>query len=295
MSTISTTTAILDQVRSEFDFNVAKFPLSGPDNMTTPWYGLFRDDTSEVVGNGSVTERYTPHTTDDVCALVEAAQNIFEGDVNVNCYWRSGHYVNITPSNEHRLAVYGTKDNVFPRIVINAGYDGRPFNAAMGYYRDACQNLAMLQSVDFVSVSFRHTSGLRGKMSSLIASLTGLREGWESLTDVIQGMQSREVSLAGFLNDVYGELPADASQRATTMHTNRTEAIFRRVVRERMTTGREAIGNDFVVSAWEAYNAVQGYSQHDSNRRGTVSDWDRILLASRDANVKRAEVLALAV
>ena len=48
MTTVSTSAA--DQVRSAFDFTVDKFPLSAPDGMSTPWYGLFRSDSSEVVG-----------------------------------------------------------------------------------------------------------------------------------------------------------------------------------------------------------------------------------------------------
>jgi len=48
------------------------------------------------------------------------------------------------------------------------------------------------------------------------------------------------------------------------------------------------------VSAWEAYNAVQGYVQHDASRKGSPSDFSRIIGASRDMSVKKAETLALA-
>ena len=48
-----------------------------------------------------------------------------------------------------------------------------------------------------------------------------------------------------------------------------------------------------MVSAWEAFNAVQGYVQHDSRRHGQVSDVDRILAASRDLNVQRAESVVM--
>ena len=33
--------AVLDSVSSKFDFTVDKFPLSGPDSLKTPLYGLF--------------------------------------------------------------------------------------------------------------------------------------------------------------------------------------------------------------------------------------------------------------
>ena len=78
-----TTQTISEIVAEKFNFSVDKFPLSGPDNMKTPFYGLFRSDTLDVVHDASVTARYIPHTTDDVVALTEAAQTVFEGDHSV--------------------------------------------------------------------------------------------------------------------------------------------------------------------------------------------------------------------
>jgi hypothetical protein len=50
-----------------------------------------------------------------------------------------------------------------------------------------------------------------------------------------------------------------------------------------------------VVSAWEAYNAVQGHAQHDASRKGGhKTNFQRALLASRDPHVKAAERLAIA-
>ena len=42
--------SISDQVRSAFDFTVDKFPLSGPENLPTDQYGLFRSDTGYIKG-----------------------------------------------------------------------------------------------------------------------------------------------------------------------------------------------------------------------------------------------------
>ena len=48
------------------------------------------------------------------------------------------------------------------------------------------------------------------------------------------------------------------------------------------------------VSAWEAYNAIQGYVQHDAQAKtGFKGQFDRILRASKDANVRKAESLVL--
>lgn len=299
MSTSFASPSILDRVQNEFNFTVDKFPLSGPDGLRTPWYGMFRSDNNEVVGSGSVTSRYCPHQTDDILALVEAASSVFEGVYNVECYFRDGHYVAIEPTKAERYAIFGTADNVFPRVVIRAGYDGRAFNAAMGYYRDACRNLAIMKQVAGTVVSIRHTSGLRTKMNSLINSFNLLRESWSTLTNTIGRLESSRVSLADFLRGVYGEPEAD-SGRAATIHRNRTEAIFNRVIDERLRTGRGEIGPDFMVSGWEAFNAVQGFVQHEATRKSSArgaaaNGFGRIIAAANDAAVQRAERLALSL
>ena len=292
MSSVSN--SVSDQIRSTFNFTVDKFPLSGPDGMSTPLYGLFRSDTSTLVGSKSVTSRYVPHTTDDVIALSEAADTAFDGDIDVRCHFRNGHYVDVKPNREDRLAVYGTQDNIWPRVIIRAGYDGESFRASLGYYRDACRNLAMMSMVSGTSVSIRHTSGLRGRMDELIATFNTLKNSWSNLTDVVQDMQSREVVLSDFLNELYPQ-PEQAEGRAVTVHRNRTEAIVRRVMRERLTTNRPAMGQDFRISAWEAYNAVQGFVQHDAQaRKGFTGEFDRIIRAANDQTVRKAERLALA-
>lgn len=134
-----------DAVRAAFPFEVQKFRLSGPDGLTTPHYGLFRSDDARCVGV-AVRKGYEPHTTDDVCALVEAASTAFDSQCKVNCYFADGHFVTVAPGDEYRRNIFGTKDNIWPRMIIRAGYDGRAFRADCGFYRDACRNLAMIRS-----------------------------------------------------------------------------------------------------------------------------------------------------
>ncbi len=307
MSNISTS-SVSDKIRSAFSFSVDKFPLSGPDGMSTPLYGLFRSDTSSLVGSRSVTSRYVPHTTDDVIALSEAADNAFDGDIDVRCHFRNGHYVDVKPNREQRLAVYGTSDNVWPRVMIRAGYDGESFRASLGYYRDACDNLAMMSMVNGTSVCIRHTSGLRDKMDELIATFNTLKDGWSNLTDVIQSMQTREVNLNSFLENLYADrLPSveqvalhrsGQSVRKVTIFNDMIASIKGRIVSERRKTGRDPINEqspDCVISSWEMYNAIQGYVQHDAQaRKGFTGEFDRILRAANDQTVRKAEKLALA-
>lgn len=290
----TTTASAIDAVREAFDFSVEKFPLSGPDGMKTPFYGLFRSDNSQVVGN-AVTARYRTHQTDDVLAITEAAMTALEDEnIAVRTHFRDGHYVEYAPSVAERKAIYGTEDNVFPRFLLRAGYDGRAFTVSLGYYRDLCLNMSMLRSIGkSVHRSIRHTSSLRGKMDELISDFSSLGKGWEQLTKAIERMESREVVLTNFLDAVYGKPDTD-SKRAVTVHKNRTEAIVRRLMSERVRSGRPQMGGDFRVSGWEAYNAVQGYVQHEATRKsGFNSDMDRIILATKDTSVHLAEQAAL--
>ena len=70
--------SVVDTVKSKFDFTVDKFPLSGPDGLKTPLYGLFRSDTMDYVGK-PCSKHYVAHQSDDVLALVESAGEAFEG------------------------------------------------------------------------------------------------------------------------------------------------------------------------------------------------------------------------
>jgi hypothetical protein len=285
---------VADRVRSAFGFSVDKFPLSGPEGMRTPFYGLFKSDDGTAVGYGSVSDRYEPHTTDDVLALVEAAGHAFDGVADVKCHFDHGHYVSIQPSKEQRLAVYGTADNVFPRIVIDAGYGGQAFRASLGLYRDLCRNMMILRRAEGTTVSIRHTSSLRLQMDELVTTFASLEQTWGNLQAVVQQMASREVRMVEFLNAVYGE-PKSDEVRSVTIHRNRTEAIFRRLQNERVRTGRGTIGNDFVVTGWDAFNAVQGFVQHDATRRGRPTEMERIISALHDTKVAAAERIALAL
>lgn len=284
------------QVRDTFNFTVEKFPLSGPDGMKTPFYGLFRSDNGQSVGN-AVTQRYRTHQTDDVLAITEAAITALEDEnVKVKTHFRDGHYVEYAPSNAERKAIYGTEDNIFPRFLLRAGYDGRAFTVSLGWYRDLCSNLHMPRSIgNAVSRSIRHTSSLRSKMDELVNDFAQLGKGWEAVQAAVVRMESREVVLTDFLKEVYGDPDSD-SKRAVTVHKNRTEAIVRRLLGEQVRSGRPQMGGDFRVSAWEAFNAVQGYVQHEATRKnGFNSDMDRLILANKDTAVHRAEVLALSV
>jgi hypothetical protein len=172
--------------------------------------------------------------------------------------------------------------------MISAGYDGKAFRASMGYYRDACRNLSMMRKVSGTMVSIRHTSNLRPKMTELIDTFEVLKEGWANLQDVITHLEQVDVNIATVLNEVYGKAD-ELEGNKLTRHTNRTEAIVRRILKERFTTQRPTMQNGNV-SAFEMYNGIQGYHQHEATRKQSLNnDFDRVLLALNDTSVHKAE------
>jgi hypothetical protein len=293
-----TTSSITDAVRAAFPFSVDKLPLYGPEGLRTPHYGLFRSDNGQAVGV-ACRKGYEPHTVDDMCTLVEAAADSFGGNGNARCLFSDGHYVTVEPSAEYRRSIFGTADNIWPRLIIRAGYDGRCFSANLGFYRDACRNLAMSRSEgNAVTANIRHTCQLRSKLDELRRTFARLAAGWNGVVETAQRMDSRQVNLADFLKQVY-PLANDATERTRRMAERRVESIVTRIIRERQVTSRPAlrVGGDgaAMVSAWEAFNGVQGYVQHDMSRHGRPDAYTRAVIALDDPAVSRALELALAV
>ena len=277
-----------EDVQKAFNFQIEKHHLSGC-GVETPFFGLFRSDTMATVGH-AVSRRYVPHTTDDVLALVESSSAAFGADCEVKCGFFNRHYVAIQPTREHRVSVYGTEDNIYPRVIVNAGYGGSAFKVSVGYYRDLCKNMSIMRMVKGSTVSIRHTSGLRARMDELIRTFANLHDSWKAVSSAAQRMQQVEIDLASYMESVYGEPGVGA---AATIHKKRTEAIVSRVIQERQRSYRPELGNDRLVSVWEAWNAVQGFSQHDSRRKANTSELSRAILSMRDGAVRRAEKAAM--
>lgn len=280
--------SIVERVRNFFP-DVTKSRLYSPDMKETPHCGLFRNDTGECFGP-AVSEGYTLHTTDDICALVEASEPVLGDCGDVQLGFRDGHYVSIQPTREHLITIH-RNDKVFPRLIVTARY-GEAFTATIGLFRIVCSNLAIFNKVAGTTVRIRHTDSLRSKMADLIEDFHTLRNGVGNLELAIKEMADRKVRLADFLDGIYGTPLTGASERSITMHRNRTESIVRRLMRERVQLGDSA--NDIgTVSAWEAFNAVQGFVQHDARRKGRPGDFDRAILAMSDPKVLQAQHLAL--
>jgi hypothetical protein len=148
-----------------------------------------------------------------------------------------------------------------------------------------------MREVENVSATFRHTSGLRAKMDELIRHFSLLEHGWTALTTRIRQMDEVRVNVAQFLEAIYGR-PQRNSARSLTIHRGRTEAIVTRLAGERVAAGRP-MGSLGEATAWEMFNLVQGYTQHQKPRKGNVRDFDRAIMADADPVVHRAEKMLM--
>lgn len=287
---------IAQTIENAFPFSVDLKSLYGPDGQRTPHCGLFRSDNGQNVGN-AFKSGYTPHQTSDVVALAEAASDAFGTDCEIETAWNDGHFVTIAPTREYRRQIFQPRsnddggDNVFPRLIVKAGYNGRAFTGTLGIYRDVCSNLQILRQVGGHSASIKHTTGLRGRMDDLRSTFLQVAAQWSHAADLLQLLEAKPVNLAEFLANVY---PMDdgANKATRTTHEKRVAAIVNRVIRERRDAGRPSFGTDYDVSAFEAFQAVNGYEIWDKPRRGRPSPMDRVIKSFDSKPSQRAEKLA---
>lgn len=293
MSATENAVALCDRLDSVFTEDVQRFPLQGPDGMHTPHYGLFLG--SKCIGF-ACKKNYNPHTREDIKTLLTAAIPAFPSsieDMQVSAYWSGdAHIVSLAPSREYRKAIFGS-DTIWPRLLIHAGYDGSSFRASLGFFRDACKNMAIIKSAGRgCSAAIRHSSHLRDKLDDLRLTFARLASGWNDVVETAQQMESRNVQLASFLAQVY-PMVDDPTRRIRETHEQRISKIIRRIQSERVAL-RGSMGSLETATAWEAWNGVQGYVQHDQRRNGRPSSFARAIMAIDDAAVSRAMELALA-
>ena len=295
MSSIITPEGAVEMIEKEFNFSVDKFPLKGPEGCKPPgWYGLFTSE-GDPVGSTSVGKDYVPHRTEDVIALAKASATAFDSDMSCRCHFNSGHFVELAPTKDYRKSIYGTEDNIWPRINIRAGYDGRAFIATCGWYRDACNNMAMLRSVESASVKIRHCADLPDRMEKLIETFGKLKDSWNDVGRTIERLEATQVSFSKFIADVYENDKKDTDRKRAN-YQELADVVFNRIIKEREKTGRPEIKQgqwDGKVSAWEAYNSVQGYAQHGRTRKFAAEPYEKALLAADDYYVKRMEKLMI--
>jgi len=293
-SSIATDTR--EALETAFPFSVDKFPVSFPEGIKAPFYGLLRSD-GVPVGKSSVGAGYHPHTLEDVAALVESAKSAFadvEGETQFEfeCFWNDGHVVNLQPGAEYRREV-ARNDLIYPKLSISAGYDGSPFVGTLGMFREACENLMFPKMVSGTTVRIKHTKSMPERLEELNAKFRRMRAGWDGIVAEAEEMEQREVRVSEILQAVYGDIPEGASKTVAKNHTERTKEIVQRMFEERDRLGRRDMGKD-KATGWELFNAIQGYEQHDRRRNSNPSDFERAVLAAGEDSVRDAERLILA-
>ena len=303
------TTAVLDQIAAEFDFNVElrkngfEIPdseglLNGNVFQADGEFRCVRTDTQLAVGQGIVSSGYHPHTSEDVVTLCQEAIHAFgEGATRAECDFdhRSGHRVIISPSADFMRRVSGD-DVVFPRLIIRAGYGGSSsFNCTLGLYRSLCSNLEMYETHKAMQFKHRHTRGLRDKLDTLKTVFKGLRGSWERIDKAIDLANSKVLGIDDAIEQVYG-LPTTQDQ--IEKYQKRTRDITNRLTRERQ-LGGYGLTEAGKATAWEIYQSIQGYQMWDCTRSTVMMDGqrfpkkelDRAVAASNNTAVKKAERL----
>lgn len=291
-----TADSVREGIAAAFPFKVQKLPLYGPDNLRTPHYGLFRDDSGECVGS-TCKRGYVPHDRDDVATLAEAASGAFSeaSSIKLTARFLGGHRLILGPTDDYIRSLSGSRDTISPRLIVRAGYDGRAFSAWLGIYRGVCENLEIIQPEGVgVSASIRHSGSMRLRLSELTDRFRELAASYDSVVETVERMQQREVEIGAFVREIYPEREND-TRRAVNANRQRFGRILQRVHRERVTLGENrGIGNLDTVSVWEALNGVQGYVQHQQTRQGSPDAFKRAILAIDSPHVAKANELAMA-
>lgn len=289
----SQTDRIAELVASEFDFSVVKRKMESVCGLESPLWGLYRSDDDSFVGRESVSEKYVPHTVDDVAALIEASTGLFEGELDIRTHWNDGHIIIIQPRDIEAQTINGN-DGLIPALVIRAQYNKRAFTANMGMFRFLCQNMLMLSSMKGTSVSIRHTNSLREKMDNLIQTFSGLDNSFDLLMNGCLQMSTNWFRLTEFVEAVYGEKPEKEGSKLSRW-TKMRDQIRNTIQRERSVLNGEfvSLSDHSMCTGWELYNAIQGHSQHHKTRRNDPSKDQRVILAADDQRVMKAERIAL--
>jgi hypothetical protein len=287
-------------LRNAFPFHVVKGELTGPQGIKTPHFGLFRvaNDTGKMldcVGN-AVRGRYNVHQVDEIITMAEAAAGAFGTEIGINTYWDHGHKLTIAPTDEYRRNIFGTKDDIFPRLIISAGYKGTCFNASLGMYRDICRNLSIPRvQGGTVHASIKHTAQMNYKLDFITLEFKRLVSQWDVVCEAMKDLDRKRCEISSFLDRVFETASLQGkTPKAINSIKARAHSIVSRILRERLAIHGD-YGDTTTASAWELFNGVQGYMQWDARKKGSPSNIARAFDAIDNATVARAMEIAIAI
>ena len=307
---------VRDEIQQAFPFDVVKKqfltlddPQLGLSFSPSDRYGLYRSDTGSHIAGTAVSKSYTCHQTADIIRPAVAIAEMFEDDgLEVRCHWRAGHVVSLAPTKESWKVSITEKDVIQPRAFLSAGYNGLPFSLQVGLYRPMCTNLAVFQSIESSSYKFKHTLKMHERLDDFNEELEQLREGWRATIVRCQQYENTRVWLRPILEETIGRKydPVGMSDQEKDRYVKTWDGIVKRIRQEAEISQREfrevvcphrelVTETDTQVSAWQAYQGIQGYYQHVASRQNRDdlkgNDWmfRRALQNLSDKRVARAE------
>lgn len=289
-------TSIRNTIFNAFPNEVIKMPLSGPDNLPSPHYGLCFENASkrEDWCSATVKKHYRPHTRNDlatICETVAKGIDLPLDQVSISCAWKNGqgHRVAVQPTTEYRKSICGT-DTIFPKFIVRANYGGA-FVASVGMYRDLCKNMQMLRKVEGTTVNLRHTSNFQENFDSTVKQWQHLAAKFDNIVEAAKHLNDVRVNIADFYGTLYPETEVQ-TQRTKNSQRKRMESMFSRLVDERLAANKPGATDAETATLWELVNSVTGYVQHDQRRHGNPSADARAFAAVDDSRCDKAWDLA---
>ena len=134
-------------------------------------------------------------------------------------------------------------------------------------------------------ISIRHTKNMRKRMPELIDNFANLSQKWEEVCNVVALLNEKTIVLNSFLEHVFPV--SENSQAGITRANNRKGDIVRRIRSEAYATGKNTdltdnqgnLRSDATVTAWQGFNGVQGFLQHETlaSKRQRGNDLGQVL------------------
>lgn len=264
--------AVRTQLEKVFTREVIRVPLSGPDNLPSPHYGLCFDD---AVGREdwmrcTVKQGYIPHTREDVAVLAEtvaAGLDLPLEEVKISAHFKrgKGHRVAVQPTTKYRKELHNAPgDTLWPKFIINANYGGS-FTAQCGMYRDACSNMQMMRRVEHTTVSLRHVGNFRDNFDDTVQQWQSLSAKFDNIVEAAAHMRDTQVKATDFFHELYPQ-PSEADPVSKhKRHKEKLTKMLDRIIRERNKLGDTS--TDYTkCNLWELVNSVTGFVQHDKRK-----------------------------
>lgn len=259
-------------------------------------FGCFRSDTWQEIG-GTVKKNYVPPTRAQLISLAMAATEAFEGaPVEVSAaIFRNGYYTTIQPTKEWRVEI-AEGDTVFPVLTAQMQFGGTGRDLInLGCQRDMCANLQMMRSVAQWNQRIRHSSDHGNFMEQAINDCSKLAQNFENFIETMKMLNDSKIDFGELINVVFHQRLASIKGDKLPKQTARTF----RAIQNRYNAEAEKLGDRLLTStnteanAWLAYNAVQGYFQHDANHRVASNKYEQALVANSKMEVETAEKFLL--